>query len=201
MIPSTLYHGGESLFKTTDGGMHWEAISPDLTRNDKSQAAAFGRRDHHRRHRHRVLRHDLCAGRIAADKGLIWAGTDDGLVQFTRDGGKNWTNVTPKDLPEWSRVSLIEASPFDAGTAYVRSIATRMTICARIFSRPRTMARRGRRSRKEFRTAPSCGGAGRPQEARAACMRARRRGCLFRLMMARTGVSLQLNLPNVPFTI
>ena len=52
-------------------------------------------------------------------KGLIWAGTDDGLIQLTRDGGNSWNNVTPKDLPEWSRVSLIEASPQDAGTAYV----------------------------------------------------------------------------------
>ena len=52
-------------------------------------------------------------------KGLIWAGTDDGLVHITQDGGKNWTNVTPKDLPEWSRISQIDASPHDAGTAYV----------------------------------------------------------------------------------
>jgi hypothetical protein len=52
-------------------------------------------------------------------KDLIWAGTDDGLIQLTRDGGKNWTNVTPKGMPEWSLVSIIEASPSDAGTAYV----------------------------------------------------------------------------------
>lgn len=52
------------------------------------------------------------------EKGLIWAGTDDGLIQLTRDGGKNWTNVTPASLPEWSMVSLIEASPHSAGTAY-----------------------------------------------------------------------------------
>src|SRR5207248_7482427 len=52
-------------------------------------------------------------------KDLIWAGSDDGLIHITRDGGKSWTNVTPKDLPEWSRVSLIEASPHDAATAYL----------------------------------------------------------------------------------
>ncbi len=52
-------------------------------------------------------------------KGLIWVGTDDGLIQLTRDGGKHWENVTPKDMPEWSRISLIDASPFSAGTAYV----------------------------------------------------------------------------------
>src|SRR5258707_106013 len=52
-------------------------------------------------------------------KGLIWVGTDDGLVRVTQDEGKSWANVTPKDLPEWSRVSLIEASPHDAATAYI----------------------------------------------------------------------------------
>ena len=50
---------------------------------------------------------------------MIWAGSDDGVVQVTRDGGKNWTNVTPPDLPDFARISLIEASPHDAGTAYV----------------------------------------------------------------------------------
>ncbi len=117
--PNTIYYGGERVFKTTDGGTRWEAISPDLTRNDKSKQQPSG-------------------GPITIDdtgteyydtvfsiapspltKGLIWVGTDDGLIHVTRDEGKTWTNVTPKDLPEWSRVSLIEASPHDAGTAYV----------------------------------------------------------------------------------
>jgi photosystem II stability/assembly factor-like uncharacterized protein len=116
--PNTIYYGGERIFKTTDGGTHWEAISGDLTRNDKSKQLASG-------------------GPITVDdtgteyydtvfsiapspltKGLIWAGTDDGLIQITRDEGRNWTNVTPKGLAEWSRISLIEASPHDAGTAY-----------------------------------------------------------------------------------
>ena len=52
-------------------------------------------------------------------KDLIWAGTDDGLVQLTRDGGQHWENVTPKAMPEWGTVSMIEASPHDAGTAYI----------------------------------------------------------------------------------
>ena len=117
--PNTIYYGGERIFKTTDGGTHWQAISGDLTRNDKSKQQPSG-------------------GPITVDdtgteyydtlfsiapspltKGLIWAGTDDGFVQITRDEGKNWTNVTPKDLAPWSRISLIEASPHDAATAYV----------------------------------------------------------------------------------
>jgi len=60
---------------------------------------------------------NLCGGGIAADQGLLWAGTDDGLVQLTQDEGKTWTNVTPKDMPEWARVSQIDASSHDAGNS------------------------------------------------------------------------------------
>ncbi|MGB9237104.1 MAG: hypothetical protein WCC04_22070 [Terriglobales bacterium] len=116
---NTVYYGGERIFKTTDGGMHWEAISPDLTRNDKSKQQASGGPvtidDTGTEYYDTVF--SIAPSPVA--KGLIWAGTDDGLIQLTRDEGKNWTNVTPKDVPEWSRVSLIEASPFEAGAAYV----------------------------------------------------------------------------------
>ena len=116
---NTIYYGGERIFKTTDAGMHWEAISPDLTRNDKSKQQASGGPitidDTGTEYYDTVF--SIAPSPVA--KGLIWAGTDDGLIQITRDEGKNWTNVTPKNLPEWSRVSLIEASPFDAATAYV----------------------------------------------------------------------------------
>jgi photosystem II stability/assembly factor-like uncharacterized protein len=116
--PNTLYYGGERVFKTTDGGMHWEAISPDLTRNDKSKQQASGGPitidDTGTEYYDTVF--SIAPSPLA--KGLIWAGTDDGLIQITRDEGKTWINVTPKDLPEWSRVSLIEASPLEAGKAY-----------------------------------------------------------------------------------
>ena len=117
--PGTIYYGGERIFKTTDGGTRWEAISPDLTRNDKSKQQVSGGAvtidDTGTEYYDTVF--SIAPSALA--KGLIWAGTDDGLIQVTRDEGKSWTNVTPKDLPEWSRVSLIEASPHDAGTAYV----------------------------------------------------------------------------------
>jgi len=117
--PNTLYHAGERLFKTTDGGVHWQAISPDLTRNDKSKQQPSGgdiTLDDTGTEYYDTI---FAVAESPLTKGLIWAGTDDGLVQLTRDEGKNWSNVTPKDMPEWSRVSLIEASPLDAGTAYV----------------------------------------------------------------------------------
>ncbi|MFY9741960.1 MAG: hypothetical protein WAK21_08155, partial [Candidatus Sulfotelmatobacter sp.] len=117
--PNTIYHGGERLFKTTDGGVHWEAISPDLTRNDKSKQHVSGgdiTLDDSGTEYYDTI---FTIAESPITQGVIWVGTDDGLVQLTRDGGKNWTNITPKNVPEWSRISLIEASPFDAGTAYV----------------------------------------------------------------------------------
>jgi photosystem II stability/assembly factor-like uncharacterized protein len=117
--PNILYHGSERLFKTTDGGVHWEAISPDLTRNDKSKQHVSGGEitlDDSGTEYYDTI---FTVAESPITKGLIWVGTDDGLVQITRDAGKDWSNVTPKDLPEWGRVSLIEASPHDPGTAYV----------------------------------------------------------------------------------
>jgi photosystem II stability/assembly factor-like uncharacterized protein len=117
--PNTLYHAGERLFKTTDGGTHWEAISPDLTRNDKSKQQVSGGpidKDDSGTEYYDTI---FAVAESPLVKGLIWVGTDDGLIHITRDGGKNWTNITPKDLPDWSRISQIDASPHDAGTAYV----------------------------------------------------------------------------------
>ncbi|MGA8761900.1 MAG: hypothetical protein WB562_03340, partial [Candidatus Sulfotelmatobacter sp.] len=117
--PNTLYHAGERLFKTTDGGVHWEAISPDLTRNDKSKQQVSGgdiTLDDSGTEYYDTI---FALAESPITKGLIWVGTDDGLIQITRDGGKNWTNVTPKEMPEWSRISQLEASPHDAGTAYI----------------------------------------------------------------------------------
>jgi photosystem II stability/assembly factor-like uncharacterized protein len=117
--PNTLYHAGERLFKTTDGGVHWQAISPDLTRNDKSKQQPSGgdiTLDDTGTEFYDTI---FAVAESPITKGLLWVGTDDGLIQITRDEGKTWTNVTPKDMPEWSRVSQVEASPHDAGTAYI----------------------------------------------------------------------------------
>ncbi len=117
--PNTLYHGGEVLFKTTDGGVHWQAISPDLTRNDKTKQKVSGgdiTLDDSGTEYYDTI---FALAESPITKGLLWVGTDDGLIQLTKDEGKNWTNVTPKDMPEWSRISQIDPSPFDPAAAYV----------------------------------------------------------------------------------
>jgi len=116
--PNVLYDAGERLFKSTDGGMHWEAISPDLTRNDKSKQQPSGGPINIDDTGTEYYDTIFAVAESPVSKGVIWTGADDGLIQLTRDDGKNWTNVTPKDEPEWSRISLIEASPHDAGTAF-----------------------------------------------------------------------------------
>jgi photosystem II stability/assembly factor-like uncharacterized protein len=117
--PNVVYHAGECIFETTDAGSHWQAISPDLTRNDKSKQQPSGGPitidDTGTEYYDTVF----AVAESRLEKGLIWAGTDDGLMQLTRDGGKNWTNITPKNLPEWSKISQIDAGPHDAGTAWV----------------------------------------------------------------------------------
>ena len=107
------------LFKSTDGGQSWTAISPDLTRNDKSRQGSSGgpiTKDNTSVEYYSTI-FSVAESPLAA--GTIWAGTDDGLVQVTRDGGKTWTNVTPKGLPEWAQINQIEASPYDKAGAYL----------------------------------------------------------------------------------
>jgi photosystem II stability/assembly factor-like uncharacterized protein len=117
--PHTLYIAAQVLFKSTDAGQTWTVISPDLTRNDKSKEQMPGgpiTKDSTSVEFYDTI---FSVAESPVERGLIWAGSDDGLVHLTRDGGKNWVDVTPKDLPAWSRVSMIEASPFDAGAAFL----------------------------------------------------------------------------------
>src|SRR6266404_2898948 len=108
--PGVLYLGGEVLFKSTNGGMSWTVISPDLTRNDKSKQQSSPTPltpDNASSEYYDTI---FALAESPVQKGLIWAGSDDGLVHITRDGGKTWAKITPKQLPEWSRVNTIEVS-------------------------------------------------------------------------------------------
>lgn len=116
---TTMYVGGSHLFKTTTGGDSYEIISPPLARNDPKTLGASGgpiTKDQTGVETYGVV---FAFTESPVLKGVLWAGTDDGLVQLSRDGGKTWKNVTPKGMGDFSRVSLIEASHFAAGTAYV----------------------------------------------------------------------------------
>jgi photosystem II stability/assembly factor-like uncharacterized protein len=124
--PKTLYIGSNVLMKTGNEGQNWETISPDLTRNDKSKQLSSGgpvTQDNTSIEYYDTI---FTFMESPVSKGLIWAGTDDGLVQITRDGGKHWDNVTPKGFPEWSQINSIDASTFDAGTAYVAVTAYKL---------------------------------------------------------------------------
>ncbi len=115
---NVIYSAAQFVMKTADQGHSWSAISPDLTRNDKSKQKPSGG----------DITLDITSveyydtvfalAESPLQKGMLWAGTDDGLIHLTRDDGKDWENVTPKDMPDWSMVSIIDAGHFDAGTAY-----------------------------------------------------------------------------------
>jgi photosystem II stability/assembly factor-like uncharacterized protein len=117
--PKTLYIGANVLMKTINEGQNWEVISPDLTRNDKSKMASSGgpiTQDNTSVEYYCTI---FTVMESPVAKGLIWVGSDDGLVHVTRDGGKKWENVTPKDMPEWIQINAIDASVHEPGTAYV----------------------------------------------------------------------------------
>jgi len=117
---NTVYVGSQYVHVTTDGGMSWSVISPDLTRNDKSkQGISGGLTPDNIGVEYADVVFAIAESPIA--KGEIWAGTNDGLVQLTRDGGKSWTNVTANipGMPAWMTVSNIELSRYADGTAYI----------------------------------------------------------------------------------
>ena len=119
--PNVLYTAGNRLFRTTNEGQTWAPISPDLTRNDKTKLGPSGgpiTKDNTSVEYYCTI---FTIAESPVQKGVIWAGSDDGLVHVTRDGGASWQKVSDniRGLPEWIQINSIEASPFEAGTAYV----------------------------------------------------------------------------------
>ena len=115
----TLFHAAQVLLKSTDDGATWTEISPDLTRNEKATQGYSGGPITFDNTGVEVYGVIFALAESPHEAGTIWAGTDDGLVQLTRDGGKNWANVTPKGLPERIQINSIEVSPHDAGAAWI----------------------------------------------------------------------------------
>jgi photosystem II stability/assembly factor-like uncharacterized protein len=124
--PEVIYHASQYVFRSSDAGNTWTEISPDLTRNDKSKQKDSG--GPITKDQYSVEYYDVVFSLAESPKqeSVLWAGTDDGLLQLTRDGGKKWSNVTPKEVPEWSAISLIDASAFDPAIAYVAVDAHRL---------------------------------------------------------------------------
>jgi photosystem II stability/assembly factor-like uncharacterized protein len=116
--PKTLYFAGNVIFKTKDGGINWEVISPDLTREawDIPTSVGIYTNDEMKKMPRRGVVYTVAPS--YKDINTIWAGTDDGYIQVTRDGGKTWKNVTPDAITSWSKVSLMDASHFDVNTVY-----------------------------------------------------------------------------------
>ena len=116
--PKRLYCAGNALFVTENEGASWEQISPDLTTNDKSKQAASGgpiTKDNTSVEYYCTI---FTATESKLEKDLLWTGSDDGLLHVSRDAGKNWENVTPKDCPKWMMWNAIDTDPFTKGTAY-----------------------------------------------------------------------------------
>jgi len=117
--PTALLHASQILLRSRDEGETWEEISPDLTRNDRDKQGKSGG----------PITIDITGVEVydtifalaasPLEKGVLWAGSDDGLVHVTRDDGKSWQNVTPKGIPDWIQINAIDASPHDKATAYV----------------------------------------------------------------------------------
>jgi len=119
----TLYAAGNVLFKTNDEGQTWQAISGDLTRNIKHKQQASGgpiTKDNTSVEYYGTL---FAIAESLQEPGVIWTGSDDGLLHITRDGGKNWTNVTPRGMPEEIQINSLEAHPFEAGGLYLAATA------------------------------------------------------------------------------
>jgi len=116
--PHILYLASNVLFKTTDGGNSWQIISPDLTRQDPGVPPNLGVfvESDSAKGKHRGVIYSLAPS--PKDVNLMWAGTDDGLIHVTRDGGTNWANVTPPELTPWSKIAQMDASHFDIATVY-----------------------------------------------------------------------------------
>jgi len=116
--PHTLFLGSNVLFATKDGGNSWQVISPDLSREDPGIPTSLGPfvEADPAKGKHRGVIYSIAPS--PKDGSLIWAGTDDGLIQVTHDGGKTWENVTPPDLTPWSKVAQLDASHYDLDTVY-----------------------------------------------------------------------------------
>ena len=198
--PAVIYHGGNLLLRSDNRGKTWREISPDLTRNDKSKQGPGGA----------PITNEGAGGETYGviddiaesphDAGTIWVGTDDGLVQLTRDGGKTWSNVTPPDVGE----AMVErdrgVTARTAGRPTSRSRGTSSTTSARWSSRRPTTASHGRESSRASRPKPGLESCARIPSARDLLYLGTETGFYVSFNGGQRWTRLQLNLPVTPIT-
>jgi photosystem II stability/assembly factor-like uncharacterized protein len=196
--PKVIYHGAQVVLRTRDGGTHWEAISEDLTRNDKSKQKWAGGPITGDNTGVETYDTVFVIAESPKQKDLIWAGSDDGLVHVTTDG-KNWKNVTSamSGFPEWATVSMIEPSPFDANTAYVTVDAHRLDNTRPYLYKTTDLGRTWKRLDGSLANNVYLHSIKEDPKTRGLLYLATERGVMFSSDDGQTWRSLQLNLPTV----
>ncbi|HYH46829.1 MAG TPA: glycosyl hydrolase, partial [Thermoanaerobaculia bacterium] len=197
--PHAVYHGANVLFRSTDRGETWSAISPDLTRDDESKQRWSGgpiTGDNTGVETYCTI---FVVAESPVEKGIIWAGSDDGLVHVTRDHGKSWQNVTAAvpGLPEWGTVSMIEPSRFDAGTAYLVVDAHRLDDMRPYLWKTTDFGRSWKRLDGDLPRATYLHAVREDRVQRGVLYLGTERGVAFSADDGRTWRSLKLNLPTV----
>jgi photosystem II stability/assembly factor-like uncharacterized protein len=197
--PKVIYHGAQVVLRTRDGGQSWEAISPDLTRNDKAKQKWAGGPITGDNTGVETYDTVFVIAESPKQKGLIWAGSDDGLVHVTTDEGKSWKNVTSamSGLPEWGTVSMIEPSPFDANTAYVTVDAHRLDNSHPYLFKTTDLGRTWKRLDGSLDTGVYLHSIKEDPKKRGQLYLATERGVMFSTDDGQTWRPLQLNLPTV----
>jgi photosystem II stability/assembly factor-like uncharacterized protein len=198
--PKTVYHGGNVLFRTRDGGMTWDAVSADLTRNDRQKQQWSGgpiTGDNTGAETYCTI---FAISESPKQKGLLWVGTDDGLVHVSRDDAKTWTNVTANvpELPDWGTVQCIEPSPFDAGTAFLVVDNHRMDDYRPHVWKTSDFGKTWGRITDGLPAGVHCHAVREDGKKKGQLYLATERGVMFSPDSGKTWKPLQLNLPTVP---
>jgi len=195
-----VYHGANVLLRTTDGGQTWEAVSKDLTRNDKQKQQWSGgpiTGDNTGAETYCTI---FAISESPKQKGLLWVGTDDGKVHVTKDDCKTWTDVTANvpDLPDWGTVECIEPSPHDAGTAYLVVDNHRMDDYRPLVWKTTDFGKTWAKITDGLDVGVHCNVVREDPKKKGQLYLGTERGIQFSTDGGKTWASLQLNLPTVP---
>ena len=198
--PKTVYHAGNVLFRTQNGGQSWQKVSNDLTRNDKQKQQWSGGPITGDNTGAEVYCTIFALAESPVQKGLLWAGTDDGLVHISKDEGKTWENVTANvpGLPDWGTVSCIEASPHAVGTAYLVVTNHRMDDYKPYVWKTTDFGKKWVRITDDLDASVHCRVVREDPTKKGLLYLGTERGVMFSPDAGKTWQSLQLNLPTVP---